>query len=322
MGAATGGRFLRLQHGLVALALGAGGGCAAWQQPGEPLGARLEEGGRYVHTASGRALYVEVRGEDRGRVPVLLVHGFASNHDVWDPLEPALRASRRTISVDLPGFGWSQRVEGDYSPAALARDLEDVLDAAGARQADVVAHSWGSSITLALALARPARVRRIVLIGAWIYDEQLPPAARWSRTPGVGEAIFTAFYRERPEDRFPAAFEDDAIVSQRLVEAIDRSLERPGTARAALAAIRGMCFLQQEGRYRTIQHPTLLLWGASDRVARPRFGERLAAEMPHATLAVVQRAGHFPMLEAPGRTRALVGDFLAAGDAAPQQSPP
>jgi 2-hydroxymuconate-semialdehyde hydrolase len=296
-------------------------GCSAWQRPGEPLGARLGPDARYVHARDGRAIYTELRGPTEGpATPVLLVHGFASNHDVWDPLEPALREGRRTINVDLPGFGWSARTEGDYSPQALAEVLIDVMDAAGVQRADVVAHSWGSSVTLALALAHPERVRRITLIGAWIYDEQIPPFFRWARVPGVGETLFSAFYTERPADRFPDAFDDPSLVSQELVEAIEQSLSRPGTSRAALAAARGQCFLQMERRYRTIAHRTLLVWGEDDHVARLRFGERLSQEMPDARLAPLPRTGHFPMLESAAATRRLVREFLDAPDPVAPQS--
>lgn len=275
-----------------------------------------------ITVSAARRLYVEVRGDEHtDTTPVLLVHGFASNHEVWAPLEPMLRLRHRTINVDLPGFGASERLEGDYSPAALARDLADVLDSLGVHRVDIVAHSWGSSVTLAFALAYPERVRRIVLIGAWIYDEQIPPFFRWARMPGIGEMLFTGFYAERPEDRFPMAFEDPSIVSQDLVEAIGRSFERAGTIRAALAAARGQAFLQQESRYHTVQQPTLLIWGANDHVARLRFGERLAHDLPDARLDVVPRSGHFPMLEAPGHTRWAIAAFLDAPDLPATASP-
>lgn len=294
-------------------------GCAAWQRPGEPLGAVLGPGARYVHTRDGRAIYTELRGVSReGVTPALLVHGFASNHDVWDPLEPTLRAARQTLNVDLPGFGWSSRAEGDYSPQALAEVLVDVLDACSVRQVDLVAHSWGSSVVLALALAHPERVRRIVLIGAWVYDEQIPPFFRWAQLPAVGEMLFSAFYTERPADRFPDAFEDPSLVSQELVEAIEQSLSRPGTSRAALAAARGQRFLQLERLYRGIRHPTLLVWGEDDRVARLRFGQRLAQELPDARLEALPRTGHFPMIESAWATRRLVSEFLGRELAAPQ----
>ncbi len=304
----------RAASALLALAL-ASTGCAAWQQRGETLGAVLRDGARYVHTRTNRAVYVEDRGpRDSALPPVLLVHGFASNHDVWRPLEPALR-DRRTVNVDLPGFGWSTRTEGDYSPQALAADLVGVLDALNIPRADVVAHSWGSSVTLALALQSPERVRRIALIGGWMYDEQIPPFFRAARLPGVGEALFSAYYTERPADRFPAAFEDPEFVSQALVDLIEASLQRPGTSRAALAAARGQAFRQLEGRYRTIAHETLCLWGTDDHVSRPRFGERLAREMPNARMAYIPQTGHFPMLEAVGATRHAVRSFLDGPDA-------
>ncbi len=288
-----------------------GAGCASFQQPGEPLGARLGPGARYVHTRSGRAIYAEVHGPEHGARTVLFVHGFASNHDVWATVEPALRPAHRTVNVDLPGFGWSSRAEGDYSPVALAHDLADVLDDVSATEpVDVVAHSWGSSVALALALEHPDRVRRVVLVGAWIYDEQIPPFFRWARAPGVGEVLFSAFYRERPDDRFPAAFEDPSFATQEMVDAIERSFDRPGTSRAALAAARGQCFLQLEARYHTIRQPVLLLWGAHDGVALPRFGERLARDLPDARLRMIPATGHFPMIEAAAETRRSVLGFL------------
>jgi pimeloyl-ACP methyl ester carboxylesterase len=295
--------------------------CASWQRPGELLGARPRDGGGFVNTREGHTLYVERRGQDQGLPPVLLVHGFASNHEVWETLEPALRASRRTLNVDLPGFGWSSRREGDYSPTALAGSLVQVLDQAQAPVVDVVAHSWGSAVALALALEHPARVRRVVLLGAWVYDEQLPPFFRWARAPGVGEMLFTGFYQERPAERFPVAFEDASGIPQTMVDAIEESFQRAGTSRAALAAARGQCFLQLEGRYPSVRQPVLLVWGAQDRVARLRFGERLARELPDATLEVLPRVGHFPMLEAPHRTRSQVQQFLGAPAPSAAQGP-
>lgn len=295
----------------LALALGLTPGCASFQSAGEALGAHLGPDARYIHTTGDRALYVESRGAGTD-TPVLLVHGFASNHDVWDTLEPALSASRRTINVDLPGFGWSTRTDGDYSPSALASDLDRVLDESGLTTVDVVAHSWGSSVALAYALDHPDRVRRIVLIGAWVYDEQIVPFFRWARAPLIGEMLFSTFYAERPGDRFPAAFEDSSVVSQELVDMIERSFDRPGTSRAALAAARGQCFLQMERRYRTVQKPTLLVWGENDNVARLRFGERLARDLPNASLRVIPGVGHFPMIEAASSTRQAVTEFLRA----------
>lgn len=305
----------------AALALLAAG-CATWPPAtASRFGWRRTDDGDLVRLPSGRSVYVELRRcntelpQCNTEPPVLLIHGFASNHDVWDRVEPALRQTRTTINVDLPGFGRSDRRPGDYSPDALAADVLSVLDGARVAQVDVVAHSWGSSVALALALRARSRVRRIVLVGAWVYDAQIPPLFRWAQLPGVGEAIFGAFWGERADDRAALGFASETMVTQGMVDDVERYLEGEGASRAALAAVRGQCFLQLERRYPTVRHPTLLVWGDGDRVSRLRFGERLARELPDARLEVVRGAAHFPMLERAAATRALLVDFLGAGTA-------
>lgn len=287
--------------------------CAQFQQPGESLGIPRDAVGRQIRVDSGRALYVEARGEG-SRTPVLFVHGFASNRETWTTIEPVLRADRRTVAVDLPGFGYSERREGDYSPDAIADDLASVLDRLNVPQVDVVAHSWGCSVSLAFVLRHRARVRRMVLIGAWAFEEQIPPFFRWARESGVGEALFELFYRERLDDRAPMGFAEGSTVPQTTVDAIERSLDRPGTLRAALAAVRGQFYLQLERRYSTITAPTLVIYGDEDRVALPRYGARLANDLRDGRLVIVPRAGHFPMFESAGTTRGYVRDFLDASD--------
>lgn len=49
--------------------------------------------------------------------PVVLIHGFASSLETWDLLIPELSKTHRVIALDLKGFGWSDRPEGDYSPS-------------------------------------------------------------------------------------------------------------------------------------------------------------------------------------------------------------
>ena len=265
-----------------------------------------------VQCAGGFLVYAEDRGRRDGPA-VLLVHGFASNREVWDPVASVLQRTMRTIAVDLPGFGASSRLPGDYSPEALAAVLLEVLDALGVKTADVVAHSWGSAIALGLALRAPNRIGRLALIGAFVFDEQLPPFFRWAQAGGVGEALFTLFYKERPEERFPLAFAEPNRVPLAMADRIRVALERPGAVRAALQAVRGMRFRALETRLREVTQRTLLLWGREDRVSRLRFGERLANRLPAAELRILSGVGHFPPLERPHETATLLQSFLAEG---------
>ncbi len=266
-------------------------GCLMHHQgpmPGEPKGAQFitEKG-------------VRVRVRDVGKGPaVLLLHGFASALETWVTVTPQLEKTHRVISLDLKGFGWTDRPAGDYSPMAQAELVRGVLDQLGVREFDLVAHSWGSSVALALALQAPERVQKIALYDAWVFEDQLPSFFRWAKVSGVGEALFQLFYKQRPDDRITAAFYNPDLVTEPFVEEIERALERPGTVAAALAAVRGQNFAELEQKWPGVKQPTLLLWGRDDAVTWLQYGERLKSLLPNAQLKVYPRCGHFPMLEA------------------------
>ncbi|MCU1281235.1 MAG: hydrolase, alpha/beta fold family [bacterium] len=245
------------------------------------------------------------------RETVLLVHGYGSSSASYAPVMDALAAHLRVIAIDLPGFGKSDRREGDYTPDALADVLADVLSQKGITRAHVVGHSWGSSVVLAFARRHPALLDRLVVISGWVYDEQLLPLMRWARLPGFGEALYGTFYRNAIGERLYLNFVDPILVTQNVVDEVGKQMALEGAVAAALAAARGMHrFAETESEYRTVRNPTLLLWGREDRVARLAYGERLARELPHARLVVLPRCGHIPMWECSGETSAALIEFL------------
>lgn len=296
----------------ILLALAASG-CLAHHPgplPGAPEGAEHT----YVELDGATVRYVD-RGPRDGQ-PVVLVHGFASALDVWDTVTPALEAAgHRVVALDLKGFGWTTRPEGDYSPQAQAALVLGLMDRLGVREAAVVAHSWGASIALRMALDAPERVTRLALYAAWVYEAQLPSFFKWARVPGLGELLYALFYDERPDERIARAFYDKRLVTESFVELIEGALERPGTVAAALDATRGQRYAEVEGRYPTIRQPALLLWGREDIVSPLPFAERLSRELPGARLEVYPRCGHFPMIEARAASTTALLAFLAEGGA-------
>ena len=114
------------------------------------------------------------QGVDLGE-PILLIHGFASNHRInW--VQPGwtrtlTEAGRRTIVLDNRGHGDSEKL---YDPAAyatpvMARDALKLLDHLGIRRADVMGYSMGARITAFLALEHPERVRSAILGGLGVH---------------------------------------------------------------------------------------------------------------------------------------------------------
>lgn len=272
--------------------------------PGEPDAATYA-------TVNGVRLRYELRGDGPA---VVLVHGFASAIESWSTVTPALALRHKVLALDLMGFGWSERPEdGDYSPAGQARLVLALMDQLGIERASVVAHSFGASIALAMALEAPARVDRLALYSAWALDEQLPSFFVWSRVPGLGETLHALFYDQRPDDRTLAGFYDERFVGQALIDDIERAMRRPGTRAAALASARAMRFTDQATRYHEVRVPVLLLWGREDRVSRLEVGERLLHELPAASLRAYARCGHFPMIEAAAESTRDLVHFVEGG---------
>ncbi|MGH7283312.1 MAG: alpha/beta fold hydrolase [Polyangiaceae bacterium] len=303
--------FLRLGLGLgFGLLLCLEAGCMSFHQgpmPGEPKNAE------FANVEGVRVRYADTGGD---KPAVVLIHGFASSLDAWATVVPELAKTHRVLALDLKGFGWTDRPEGDYSPDAEAQLVLALMSQRNIQSADLVAHSWGASVALAAAMRAPDRVRRLALYDAWVYEAQLPATFHWSRTDGVGEMLFGLYYKQRADEKMALAFYDQKYVTEELVDAVEDALDRPGTVAAALAAVRGQRFAGVEANYRNIQQKTLLLWGREDAVATLDFGERLVRDLPNAHLVVYPHCGHFPMIEARTESNRDLIAFL--GDAPAQ----
>jgi pimeloyl-ACP methyl ester carboxylesterase len=215
--------------------------------------------------------------------PILLIHGFASNHRVnWvEPrwVETLARAGRRVVAFDNRGHGQSGKLyaPADYRADLMARDAANLLAHLSIERADVMGYSMGARIASLLALDEPKRVRALILGG--IGD-------RLVRDSGLPEAIAVAM--EAP------SLESLADPTQRMFRAF---AERTKSDLAALAACaRGSRRSLTPADLARIDQPTLVAVGERDVVAGdPRA---LAAMLPRATA-----------LDIPGRDHNLaVGD--------------
>jgi pimeloyl-ACP methyl ester carboxylesterase len=244
---------------------------------------------------------------------VVLVHGFGSSTRVWAQLIVELERDHRVLAVDLLGFGWSSRYEGDYGRQGQADLVLAVMDAVGIARADVVAHSMGSAVALTMADRAPNHVGRMVLMGPWLFADQVPWSLRDAVQPGIGELIFGLWFTEHLDQRFRYSFYDpDRFVTEDVIDRSRDVLRRPGSRAAALATIRGLDLPSLEPVLPGLPHSVLIVQGQDDHVARPMFAERLSQTLAHAEIERLPECGHFPMLEVPQRTRALVRSWIGA----------
>lgn len=121
---------------------------------------------RMVRLPSGMTLRVAESG-DPGDPPLLLVHGWGASIYMWrDWFAPLAAAGRRVIAVDLPGHGLSDKPDEAraYRLESLMATLRELLDAEGIASTDVVAQSMAGTVAIELAMERPSRVARAVVV--------------------------------------------------------------------------------------------------------------------------------------------------------------
>ena len=274
--------------------------------------------GRRYATVDGFQLHYDIIGDEQGvdapaKPVVLYLHGYSSFLNVWEPLAKTLADEHRSILVDLPGHGLSDRRQADYSPQGVAHILWGLLDSIGVERVSLVGHSWGAAIAAAMILERPDSVSKLVVADGWLYLEQNGMFMDWAQAPGVGEALYQVFYDQQVEYRYAMAFHDaERWVDEAVLGPVTRMMERfPGAKASGLAVVRELRELpKQEARYGDIACPALLVWCREDRISHPHYGERFANEIQSAQLELIGPCGHMPMIEQAARFGALVEGFL------------
>jgi len=290
---------------LLAATLAACGASTFQEQPFD-----VTKWSRHLATVDGFQLHYDVVGDGR---PVLFLHGYSSFLNMWYPTVAGLGGDVRSILVDLPGHGLSDRRQADYSPQGVAATMWKLMDQLGEQKLALVGHSWGASVALAMALQHPERVDRLVLVDGWVYEEQNNTFMDWAQVHGVGEALYGAFYDQQAELRYMMAFaEPEKWVDENVLAPMLRMMEKfPGAKAAGLAVVRELRRLpEQEPAYRTVSQPALLVWCREDQVSLPHYGERLANELPNARYELLPQCGHLPPIEQTARFVALLRSFL------------
>lgn len=127
-------------------------------------GQEMKPAGSGYAPANGSKVYYEVYGEGR---PVVLLHGaFYTIRLNWGELIPELAKTRKVIAIELQGHGHTPFSDRKLSRAALASDVEQVMDYLEIDSADVVGYSFGGQVAYQFAIQSPERLRKLVIISS------------------------------------------------------------------------------------------------------------------------------------------------------------
>jgi len=271
--------------------------------------------------------FIEVRGQlvhlrDEGPrtdpLPLLLLHGTGASLHTWDGWASALRATRRVIRIDLPGFGLTGPFSGQYTPDdyrgdTYARFVLDVLDTLHVPRAVIGGNSLGGEVAWRAVTLAPQRFDKLILVDSSGYafaPDDVPLGFRVARIPVLNRLSEHLLPRAVVAASLRSVYGDPAGVSDDLVDRYFELTLREGNRRALRLRLQQLQMGEQAGRIATLALPTLVLWGGRDRLVPPDNARRFAADIRGATLIVFDTLGHVPQEEDPARTAAAVIDFL------------
>lgn len=265
---------------------------------------RVEAPDNLTAIAGARIELVE-RGSGR---PLLLLHP-AIGIRPGDPVIDALARSFRVLVPSHPGFGRSELPRAMTTVDDLAYFYLDLMDALDLRDLVVAGISFGGWIAAEIAIKSTARMSHLVLadaVGIKVGGREQRDIADVF-TLRQDEVDRLAYHDpKRGSVDHTKISDDDALIMFRNREAAALFAWSPYMHDPKLA-----------GRLHRIRVPTLLLWGASDRIVSPDYGRAYGRLIPDARFELIEEAGHYPHLERPDVFAAKIADFVGRKQGGP-----
>jgi pimeloyl-ACP methyl ester carboxylesterase len=270
-------------------------------------------GGKILELRGGDLQVVE-RGPRRGS-PIVLIHCFSCAIDWWDRMMPRLERRHRVIAVDLLGHGGSEKPSSGYSVEHQADLVAEALGRLRVRDAEVVGHSLGGTVAVALAERSPQLVDRIVILDTAPTHEEgdLGLVARLAFTPVIGEALWRIKADFAVRDGLQVAFAPGYDVPDAFVDDVDRltysAYEDSPSASEEFGEEKPL-----DQRLSATGKPLLVIMGAEEQIIDDPAA-RLAeyrSTVAGARTKLLPGVGHSPNVEAPALTASLVMAFASA----------
>ncbi len=221
--------------------------------------------------------------------PILFIHGWLGSWRYWVPVMDLFSIDHRTYSLDLWGFGDSDKSRERYDVDSYVELIISFMDELGIWRAPLVGHTLGAAISTRLAARYPDRVSKVMAVCLPLNADYIN---RKLLTAGSNDALARLFWqRQHP---YPE---------------VESSLPKMAHNAVALT-IQAVARLDLREVLEEIEVPLLTVYGGKDPVVDPSQADELEGNHYSARAIVLPDAQHFPMLDEPARFSRLLRDFM------------
>ncbi len=266
---------------------------------------------------NGMKVHLRDEGSRKDRAPLVLIHGTSSSLQTWEGWVAALKAQRRVITFDLPGFGLTgPNARDDYRIESYARFVLDLLDALGVQLCVLCGNSLGGDIAWHLAVVAPERVQRLILVDAAGYPMPSESGSIFSmmaKTPLLNQFMRFTMSRSMMESSVKKLYGNPSRVTPELIDRYEQLMLRQGNRQALIRAVQQSKIGADAPLIKSVKQPTLIIWGGRDRLIPVDNAHQFHRDISGSQLAIFDDLGHMPQEEDPSRTVKAVLEFLKIG---------
>lgn len=276
---------------------------------------------QFITLAPGLTVHVRDEGPRDG-LPVILVHGSNASLQTWEPWVKRLSSRYRIISLDLPGHGLTgPNPTRDYSMAAYAGVVREVAAKLGVDRFVIAGNSMGGAVAWKYVATYPGQVLGLILVDAAgapaSGKSDLPLGFKIARIPLVRDVAKYITPRSMVEKSVHQSVEVQSVVTPAMVDRYWELNLYPGNRDATIDRFSAARTPTDPAVLGKITAPTLILWGAADKLIPVSSAAWFSKHMPNARVVIYDGVGHAPMEEAPDRTANDVAEFLATLEPTP-----
>jgi pimeloyl-ACP methyl ester carboxylesterase len=247
--------------------------------------------------------------QGNGGTPILLLHGFDSSVLEFRRLLPLLAAENQTWTVDLLGFGFTERLAGiPFSPAAIQTHLYYFWKTLIGEPVILVGASMGGATAIDFTLSYPQCVKKLVLIDSAGYTAEAT-IAKFLFPPLDYLAVEFLRRSKVREQISKKAYYDKKLVTLDAVLCTALHLKVQGWNQALKAFTKSGGYRSFREKLSQIEQPTLILWGEFDRILGTADAYKFKDAIAQSQLIWIENCGHVPHLEQPQVTAQHILEF-------------
>jgi pimeloyl-ACP methyl ester carboxylesterase len=308
--------LLALSALLVVAALAFIGANWAPDQPASALAGKWAQPPSRFLDLRGMKVHIRDQGPRTDPTPLILIHGTSASLHTWDGWATLLAPTRRVITMDLPGFGLTgPSPDQDYTPEAYARFITQLMDALAIQHAILAGNSLGGGIAWVTAVTAPDRVAKLILIDSVGFPETpiaMPIGFRLASQPWLAPLFNHILPRGIIQASLQSVYANPSLVTPALVDEYFDMTTRAGNREALTQHMGETDFTALQPRIATIKQPTLILWGAEDRLIPPANAALFHQAIAGSVMVILPNLGHVPQEENPAASLAAARAFIDA----------